>query len=480
MENEQKPGNDMAPHFDDALAPPTVAVPPFRATRAATSTLSDMPLSLSPDSERSELDHRERQIDAIRRISQALFAHRTVPDMVREILHVAIDVLRAEVGSVQLYDAASGSLVFRYVNDPAADRLLNYAVPVTQGIAGEVFRSGNADLTQCAHDRAEFNDEIDRLTGFHTQSMLTAPLKRFEGEPIGVVQVLNARETFDLYDLEVLEALCAQAATSIETARLGEEARQAEIVNLIGDISHDIKNMLTPIHMGAWTLQTLINEAMRDLTYLQECCPDGEPWGERIEKAIALLRSEAGWILETTIETSDRLQARTREIANAVKGEISPPVLERGDLNETVRHVAVAFKAVASKTGVDIFLDLDGGLPSSLFDPRQLYNALYNVVSNALEETPAGGRVTIRTRMPHQQETTLLLQVEDNGRGMPERIRSRLFSNETISTKPGGTGLGSRIVAKVVRSHRGTIEVDSEENRGTTISIRLPLQPTLA
>jgi signal transduction histidine kinase len=120
-----------------------------------------------------------------------------------------------------------------------------------------------------------------------------------------------------------------------------------------------------------------------------------------------------------------------------------------------------------------------------------MYNALYNLVNNAIPETPAGGSVTVRTRIPRADEEkprdgksgadgvledALLIEVQDTGRGMPENVRARLFTDEAISTKPGGTGLGTRIVAGVVRRHNGTITVQSAEGQGTTFSVRLPLR----
>jgi signal transduction histidine kinase len=425
---------------------------------------------------RGQLEHRERQIDAIRRISEALFSHLSVDDMVREILHVAIEVLRADVGSVQLYDAENDALVFRYVNDPSAQMLINYAMPASEGIAGRVFQSGTADVTQQVDERPEFNQAIDQLTGYHTRSMLTAPLKRFEGKPVGVVQILNAQNAFDAYDLEVLEVLCAYAATSIETAQLMEKARQAEIVNLIGDISHDIKNMLTPIQAGVWTLQPMLQQAFDDLAVLQRCCPEGEPWGHRIEQAIAYIKSESGWILENALAASEQVQARTHEIANVVKGEIAPPVFEWSDLNDTANSVAGSLKAVAVRGGVELYLDLDASLRNMLFDPRQMYNALYNLVNNALEATPSGGSVKIRTRHSHTDSNEVLVEVEDTGPGMPDHVRERLFTDAAITTKVGGTGIGTRIVASVVRRHRGRLSVDSEKDRGTIISITLPVE----
>jgi signal transduction histidine kinase len=71
---------------------------------------------------------------------------------------------------------------------------------------------------------------------------------------------------------------------------------------------------------------------------------------------------------------------------------------------------------------------------------------------------------------------TLRITVADTGRGMPEHIRRRLFTDQAQSTKVGGTGLGTKIVKNVVDAHGGSITVESEEGRGTRFTIRLPLR----
>src|SRR5438105_796953 len=121
-------------------------------------------------------------------------------------------------------------------------------------------------------------------------------------------------------------------------------------------------------------------------------------------------------------------------------------------------------------------LDRDPNLPPVEFDRKQLYNALYNLVNNALAATPNGGTVTLRTRAPLVEEQTVTIEVEDTGRGIPEAVRARLFTDAAVSTKPGGTGLGTRIVGNVVRRHHGTISVTSEEGKGSVFTIRLPLR----
>jgi signal transduction histidine kinase len=125
-------------------------------------------------------------------------------------------------------------------------------------------------------------------------------------------------------------------------------------------------------------------------------------------------------------------------------------------------------------------LDLSGlgDVPLVDLDKKRIYNALYNLVGNAIPETPQGGTVAIRTAVVTDDtgEERLQIEVADTGRGMPEHVRARLFSEQAVSTKVGGTGLGTRIVKNVVDAHRGTITVESQEGVGTTFRIRLPMR----
>lgn len=421
------------------------------------------------------LHHRERQIAAMRRTSDALFAHVGVDDLVRQTLDLALDVLHAEAGTLYLHNPADDTLVFRYVIGPAAETLIGQSIPASSGIAGECFRTGKPTLTQQVQGSDRFNRSVDAASGYRTDSMMTVPVKRSDGAPIGVMQMLNSQgPPFDQRDLEVLQVLCSQAAAAIENARLLQEARKAEIANRIGDISHDIKNMLTPIQSGVWTLLPMLDQLFADLDAIRARCADAEPWCDDIARVAAAVREDYRWMLENALHAADQVQARTKEIADALKGELSPPDFHEADLNVVCGEVVQTLRVVAENAGVLLRLDLDPDLPRACFDRKQIYNALYNLVNNAIPETPRGGSVTLRTRKGDGE--FLHIAVEDTGRGIPERIRRRLFTDEAVSTKPGGTGLGTRIVAGVVRRHNGAITVESEEGRGSIFTIRLPLR----
>ncbi len=420
-----------------------------------------------------KLGHRERQIDAMQHTAESLLSQDTVDDMVREALEIGIEVLDADSGSMLIHNPLDDTLAFRYVVGPAANKLIGMTMPADQGIAGRVFQSGEADITQQVGDASEHNRDIDQQTGYQTESMMTVPLKRNGGKALGVMQMLNAREPFDKLDLEVLQVMAAQASSAIENARLLNEARKAETINLIGDISHDIKNMLTPIQSGVWTLEPMMDEMFRALDKIHVVCPQADLWNQQIRDAVSIVREDYGWILQGSLGAALKVQMRTKEIADAMKGQSAPPFFTPGNLNDIVNEVASALRITILDARLEMELELDPDLPIAEFDHKQIYNALYNLANNAIPETPPDGLITLRTQKIDGD--TLRIQVQDTGKGIPPQVRASLFTESTISTKIGGTGLGTRIVGDVVKNHRGKISVESQENQGTTFTIILPL-----
>lgn len=428
------------------------------------------------------LKRRERQSCALRRISEglSLVGGET---LISQAMDVALTAVGAHAGAVLLYEAPDDALVFRCVLGPRAEFLTGVKIPASQGVAGQVLRTGLRDIARNPAQQEGFHlsgcDESQREAS-ESETLLTVPLRRSADDTIGVVQVLWARpsaqeEAFDEGDLEVVRVFCAGVVAALETARLSRQAHRAEIVSIIGDISHDIKNMLTPIQSGLWTLEPLLDQLFEELETLREQSKGRAAQGQ-IARIIELVQGNYGWILQSAHASCDQVTARTREIADAVKGELAPPVFQLVDLNDIVGEIARALFVVAEQTNVHLHFDLDHDLPLAELDRKQIYNALYNLVNNALPETPSGGSVTIRTKAPAPGEEALWLEVEDTGNGVPEHIRSLLFSDQAVSTKAGGTGLGTRIVGGVVRRHQGSISVQSEMGRGSTFSIRLPLR----
>jgi signal transduction histidine kinase len=410
-----------------------------------------------------ELLHYKTQLESVERISQALFQSIDLDELVETTLHIALEEVGAEAGSILLADHEKEQLIFQYsIGDKPVPR--GTGIAWDKGISGSVFRSGEPRITNQVNQDAGHLRQIDQTTGFVTHDMITVPLRRWRGEPIGVLNVLNKREgPFTNHDLGLLTIISAFAALAIQQAKQFEDAKKAEVVTLLGDIGHDLKNLLTPVCAGVELLQGEVNELFGGMS-------TAELSEKKVNKEIC---DEAGEMAQNGIR---RLHDRVKEMADCVKGLSAPPDFALCSVGRVILEVFQTLQGLAR--GKQITLRTEGleALPEFHADERRLYNAFYNLINNAIPETPPGGSITVRGHLD-QDTGGIALAVVDTGRGMPPEIRDRLFSTKAVSTKKGGTGLGTKIVKDVVDAHKGKIWVESEPGVGTTFHLRFPLDP---
>ena len=426
--------------------------------------------SASPPAPAPFVDRRKwihKQLDAVRLLSETLFQHTTVDALVAKALETALEVLKAEAGSVLLADPATKQLVFHH-SIGASPVPYGTAIPWDKGIAGSVFQTGKpAVINEVKKDARHYSD-VDATTGFETRNMISMPLKRWEGAPIGVLNVLNKREG-GLYDDDVatLTVISAITAAAIEQARLFEEGKLAEVARLLGDIGHDIKNMLTPVIMSAGVLEDVLKDLSDEGASRRETAKAGKN---------AENREQLAMVIGMVRRNSQRIQDRVKEIADCVKGASSPPQFAPCKISNVVQNVAATLGLLADEKRIAIRSEGLDALPAILADESRLYNAFYNLINNAIPEVPEGGSITVRGQADPVAKS-VIISVSDNGRGMPPEVRDSLFTARAISRKPGGTGLGTKIVKDVTDAHGGNITVESTEGAGTTFHIRLPIHP---
>ena len=208
---------------------------------------------------------KDRELEAARLISEALFEHLTPDELVAKALHTALAVVQAESGSILLADPASQQLIFRHSIGESPVKA-GTSIPWDKGIAGSVFQSGVPLVVRDVKRDPRHSSAIDELTAHTTHDMIAIPLKRWEGQPIGVLEVLNKRGgLLDEDDVAILSIVSAITASSIEQARLYQEAKLAEVVRLLGDISHDLKNLLMPVVVGAELMQGELKDLFGDI-----------------------------------------------------------------------------------------------------------------------------------------------------------------------------------------------------------------------
>jgi len=149
----------------------------------------------------------------------------------------------------------------------------------------------------------------------------------------------------------------------------------------------------------------------------------------------------------------------------------TPPKKHPVNINAVVNEGMYFLESRCVRAGIELSHKLAPDLPEIVADPSQLYQALINLVVNAVQAMPNGGRLIVRTR--YDRESVSLL-VEDTGIGMDEEVRKKVllpfFTTKDVNE---GTGLGLAVVHGIVTSHGGRIEIRSRVGRGSTFEIKL-------
>jgi signal transduction histidine kinase len=141
-----------------------------------------------------------------------------------------------------------------------------------------------------------------------------------------------------------------------------------------------------------------------------------------------------------------------------------------GDLSRLVTELAQEMAPALAAHDITLQLEALAQLGQVALHNHTLQRALLNLVRNAIEAMPHGETLTLRGRL---QGTTVSLEVEDTGVGIPPEQTTQIFE-PLYTTKPGGTGLGLYIVQEVVAAHGGQVAVQSVVGQGSTFTITLP------
>jgi two-component system, cell cycle sensor histidine kinase and response regulator CckA len=242
-----------------------------------------------------------------------------------------------------------------------------------------------------------------------------------------------------------------------ERKRAEEQLREAQkmeaIGRLVGGVAHDFNNLLTGIMLYCDLLIAGLGAESRAHHHAGEIRMAAEQGAALIQQLLAIVRQQ---VVEPRLLCLNEIVAKTRNLLSRLIGD------------------GIQFEAI-----------LADDLGYVKMDPAQVQQILFNLVLNARDAMPEGGCITVKTAdsilvpsgdaIPNAQLPAVLLSVSDTGSGMSAETRAHLFEPFFTTKKPGrGNGLGLATVYNIVRNNRGTIEVDSELGRGTTVRVLLP------
>jgi signal transduction histidine kinase len=228
-----------------------------------------------------------------------------------------------------------------------------------------------------------------------------------------------------------------------------ERARQLTALGRFSaQMAHDLKNPLAALK---GSLQLLQQEAAR---------------GRSLEAQQEFLE-----LMDEQVDRLEHVIERYRRLSRV------EPRMEPLALGEVVAAALASKRALPGREGgaIEVRQELDDGLHECEADRDLLASAVENLVRNAWEAMPDGGRLTVRARAATMEAGAagVQLDVEDTGQGMDARQRERAF-DDFYTTKAEGSGLGLAFVRRVVEAHGGAVRLESALGRGTTITLLLP------
>lgn len=151
-----------------------------------------------------------------------------------------------------------------------------------------------------------------------------------------------------------------------------------------------------------------------------------------------------------------------------------PPASEQVDINDVIKDVVGFFEKRFEKENIQLVTSFYPDIPLLNADYNQLRQVIVNLIVNSLQAMPEGGVLAITTCVKNSE---ILIIVEDSGVGIANKIKDKIFDPFFTTKEPGeGTGLGLAVVHGIVASHGGKINVESDENVGTTFTISLPIR----
>jgi signal transduction histidine kinase len=153
----------------------------------------------------------------------------------------------------------------------------------------------------------------------------------------------------------------------------------------------------------------------------------------------------------------------------------SPPMFEEVCINEVIQKTLSLLMQQANSRMISFSHDLPSERIVMSADRKQFQQVLWNICLNGLQSMESGGKLSVVLRSVNA--TTIRIQIRDQGRGIPAEQLVRVFQ-PFFTTKHKGTGLGMTISKRIVEQHGGSITLDSVVDRGTTVTIDLPIHRT--
>lgn len=417
-------------------------------------SFNEMSLSLQGSNEK--ILQSLNKLTGLYRITLPLHTVSNLQEISREVSYGVADIIEVEQCGLMLFNPDSGLFEHTY---PAV------GLDEAQAVSIKIPKEDILQLFLSSNRRPFVLNSVDAeklppgLMGSTDLRNMLLGWVRQKGELIGVIRLANQRNG-DFYEesARLVGILSNNVSVAIENIKLYEDlktqmselretqgqlvqaAKLAAIGELASNVAHEINNPLTSI-MGYAELikeEDNIENIMRDI--------------DIIEKESIRARDIVQQLLE--FARKKPLEIIQININDVVKNVVS---LIRVQLKDNRIHLTENYADLSLIPG----------------DPNQLKQVFLNLISNAVDAlSEKGGEIKITTE---SNRTGVIVEISDNGKGIPEEVLPRIFEPFFTTKKDKGTGLGLSITYKIIQSHKGRIDVASEWGKGTKFTVYLPV-----
>lgn len=414
---------------------------------------------------------RRREAEGLARAARTLTESLDVSELAGRIVASVRDILRVRTAGFRLLQPDGTLLALGapggapgYV-EPGHVALSGHGTSGRAIATGAPFQSPDvlADASITLPD-----DVRERIIAGGTHAYLSVPL-RAHGTLIGVLTVGDTiGRVFTSGEVELLQAFADQAALALDNAQLFERAQRAhaelsqahsqlvrgETLRAVGELAagaaHHLNNLLAVV-LGR------IQIAMRRFP-----------------------ATDLGHDLQPAEQAALDSAEVIKRLVRFSRGHPEPTIVSV-DLNELVEDVVELtrprWQSELEVRGIQIETVLElGSIPPVAADPPSVREVLVNLILNAVDALPAGGRVVVRT---WATEAGVHCAVSDTGIGMSSEVRRRVFEPFFTTKGVKSTGLGLSVNYGIVQRHGGELTIDTEEGRGSTVTVRLPIAKAL-
>jgi signal transduction histidine kinase len=398
------------------------------------------------------------QLEVLIDIAQSIVTRRGLDDILQVITLRSREILDCRLCAIFLCEKETESLHLVTASDHHGPRHFNESMSLDESSVGTACKRGK---TIEAYDLPRIEEhhftEVIREEGL--ASMLACPIKD-ESEVYGVLNIYTAApHRFNDQEKRIFETLAGLAAAAIRNAEQDkrifeseETLRRSEKLTTLGllsaEIAHEIRNPLTVIQLlfESLTLEFADKDPrQRDVSVIQE-----------------------------KLEQLDAIVSRVLSF-----GKSSQEMHARYNLQKIIEDTLHLVRLKMKQSRIDLQVSYADG-PALTVDVNkgQIQQALLNLLLNATQVLPDGGSISISCdRDTSVKPPMAVVRIRDNGTGIDPRIQNAIFDS-FLSGRPEGTGLGLSIVKRILRSHHGTVDVESSSEQGTTMRLAIPLVDT--